>query len=218
MTRALPATFGELPKALCLRLQNAERVILIANNPAISPADLAGLNLKNNDVLVSFNTCAKAALLSGDWTNVLVHGFNEPDRYFFGLPCQPVVQQLIDRPGNKGFTLLMGCTGEMSAIPGVGLLWARFPLPVVQGYPQYRPDGKPFAGPSTGFSTMLVFDWLRREAGYPYQLLTVGFSNEAGKLWRGHAWEYERDWLQHAQITRVPLQRKFWWQRLFKRT
>lgn len=214
MNDVLPAAFGTLQDALVARLQAAPRVILLANNPAITARDVDALSIGADDVVVSFNTCVKAPLLGGPWTNVLVHGFNEPDRYFFGLPCLPEVQGLLEA---GGFTVLMGCTGEITPLPGVSLLWARFPLPVVADYPVLRPDGKPFAGPTTGFSTLLLFDWLRRERGFGFQLLTLGFSNEAGKLWRGHAWDYERQWLQGAEVTVVPLLPRPWWKRLLKR-
>jgi hypothetical protein len=214
MNNLLPPAFGSLPDALVARLHGAPRVILLANNPAVTARDMDALNIGASDIVVSFNTCVKAQLLVGPWTNVLVHGFNEPDRYFFGLPCRPEVQAMLDA---GGFTLLMGCTGEITPLPGVGRLWARFPLPVVADYPVTRPDGKPFAGPTTGFSTLLLFDWLRRERGFGYQLLTLGFSNEAGKLWRGHAWDYERQWLQGAEVTVVPLVPRPWWKRLLRR-
>lgn len=217
MIRELPAAFGTLPSELLLRLQQAQRVVLLANNPAVTASDMDALGLGPRDVVVSFNTCIHASLLSNRWTNVLVHGFNEPDRYFFGLPCRPEVQALLQTPPGHNFTLLMGCTGAITPLPQVGLLWARFPLPIIDNYPVHRPDGKPFAGPTTGFSTLLLFDWLRREGGYPYELLTLGFSNEAGKLWRGHAWSYEREWLEGAEVTVVPLLPKSWWQRLVAR-
>lgn len=217
MIKDLPAAFGTLPEALLLRLQEADRVVLLANNPAITADDVEAIALGPRDVVVTFNTCIKSTLLSNRWTNVLVHGFNEPDRYFFGLPCRPEVQAALHAPGSHNFTLLMGCTGDISPLPQVGLLWARFPLPIIDNYPVYRPDGKLFAGPTTGFSTLLLFDWLRREGGYPYQLLTLGFSNEAGKLWRGHAWSYEREWLQGAEVTVVPLLPQSWLKRLLAR-
>ena len=62
----------------------------------------------------------------------------------------------------------------------------------------------------------MLFDWLRGHAGYSYQLMTLGFSNEAGKLWGGHAWDYERDWLQKSDIIVVPLHPRRWWQKLFR--
>jgi hypothetical protein len=213
MNRVLPAVFGTLPDALYERLQAADRVILLANNPAITAADIEALAIGRQDVVVSFNTCMQWRLLSTAWTNVLVHGFNEPDKYFFGLPCSPQVQTMLDSSERGGFTLLMGCTGEITPMPGVGLIWANFPLPIITNYPVYRPSGKLFAGPTTGFSTLVLLDLLRREYAYNFQLLTLGFSNEAGDLWRGHAWDYERAWLHSAQVTAVALQPVSWWKR-----
>jgi hypothetical protein len=70
-------------------------------------------------------------------------------------------------------------------------------------------------GPTTGFNALVLFDWLRGHAGYRYQLVTLGFSNEAGKLWGGHAWDYERSWLLKADVVRVRPQRRSWWKALF---
>jgi hypothetical protein len=47
--------------------------------------------------------------------------------------------------------------------------------------------------------------------------MSLGFSNEAGKFWSGHAWEYERQWLLEADVTVVPLQHRRWWQGWFRR-
>lgn len=216
MTHVLPAAFGTLPDALYERLRVAPRVILLANNPAVTAADMAALDIGDDDVVVSFNTCIQWPLLSTRWTNVLVHGFNEPDKYFFGLPCSPPVQALLDASKGGGFTLLMGCTGQITPLPGVALLWRNFPLPIIANYPVYRPSGKLFAGPTTGFTTLVLFDVLRRECGYNFRLLTLGFSNEAGNLWRGHAWDYERAWLESAEVTVVALQPVPWWKRLLR--
>lgn len=99
----------------------------------------------------------------------------------------------------------------------VALYWERIPLPALWNYPVDRPGGKRYVGPSTGFNALVLFDWLRGHAGYTYQLMTLGFSNEAGKLWGGHAWAYERDWLEKSNVTVVPLQRRPWWQVLLRR-
>jgi hypothetical protein len=102
-------------------------------------------------------------------------------------------------------------------MPRVAMYWDRIPLPPLWNYPVDRPGGKRYVGPSTGFNTLVLFDWLRGEAGYGYQVLTLGFSNEAGKLWGGHAWDYERDWLRQANIVAIALQPQRWWQKLFRR-
>jgi hypothetical protein len=212
--QSVPDAFSPAFKAC---LQRAPRVVLVANNPAISAADFAGLNIGVDDVVVSFNTCVKAPLLDPRSVNVLVHGFNAPDAYFFGLPRSPQVQQLVEQAGERSFTVLVGVTGAMSPVPGVALLRERIPLSPLWNYPVDRPGGKRYVGPSTGFNALVLFDWLRGHAGYTYQLMTLGFSNEAGKLWGGHAWDYERDWLQQADVTVVALQSRPWWQRLLRR-
>ena len=205
-----------LPEPLRECLSNAARVVLVANNPAITAADFQALNIGVDDVVVSFNTCIKASLLNEQSVNVFVHGCNAPDAYFFGLPCGPNVQRLLDQPDARCFTMLVGSITPMSPMPGVAMYMDRIPLPPLLNYPVNRPGGKLYAGPSTGFSTLLLFDGLRRHAGYTYQLMTLGFSNEAGKLWGGHAWDYEREWLQTADVIVVPLQPRRWWQKLFR--
>lgn len=209
--------FGNFPASFLACLREAERVILVANNPAIAAEDVDALHLGPRDVLVSFNTCVQWPLLSTAWTNMFVHGFNEPDKYFFGLPPIPQVQALLKAPQGRSFSVLMGCTGAITPLPDVALFWAPIPLPIMAGYPITRPDGKPFAGPSTGFSTLVAFDWLRGEYGYGFELMTLGFSNEAGNLWRGHAWAYEREWLQGANVRVIALHTRPWWQRLLRR-
>ncbi|UZE18503.1 hypothetical protein LOY70_02590 [Pseudomonas sp. B21-054] len=208
---------GALPQALKDCLGRASRVVLVANNPAITAADFQALDIGSDDVVVTFNTCVKSALLSPQSVNVFVHGFNAPDAYFFGLPCNPEVQRLFELPGARCFTMLVGCTGEMSPVPGVALYRERIPLPPLWNYPVDRPGGKRYVGPSTGFNALVLFDWLRAHLGYTYEIMTLGFSNEAGKLWGGHAWDYERQWLLKADVTVVPLQRRRWWQGWFRR-
>ena len=207
-----------LPPALQACLREASRVVLVANNPAITQADFQALGIGVNDVVVSFNNCVKAALLNPDSVNVFVHGFNAPDAYFFGLPCGPEVQRLFKQTGARCCTVLVGNTAPLCPLPQVALYWERIPLPALWNYPVDRPGGKRYVGPSTGFNVMVLLDWLRGHQGYDYQLMTLGFSNEAGKFWSGHAWDYERNWLQHSDVIVVPLQPRSWWQKVFRRT
>ena len=133
------------------------------------------------------------------------------------MPGNADVQRLFDRAAQRCFTMLVGCAAPMCPLPRVAMYWDRIPLPPLWNYPIDRPGGKRYVGPSTGFNTLVLFDWLRGHVGYTYQLMTLGFSNEAGKLWGGHAWDYERDWLQKSDVIVVPLQPRRWWQKLFKR-
>lgn len=207
--------FGALPAALRQCLANASRVILIANNPAITQADFDALGVGADDVVVSFNLCTKAALLKPESVNLFVHGFNAPDRYFFGLPATDEVQRFAAQPGSRCFTLLVGCAVPLCPLPDVALYWDRIPLPALAGhYPVNRPNGKRFVGPSTGFNVLVLLDWLRAHSGYRYRLMTLGFSNEAGKLWGGHAWDYERDWLLGADVEVIALKPRSWWRKL----
>jgi hypothetical protein len=209
---------GALPAELRQCLANAARVILIANNPAISAADVDALKIGADDVVVSFNLCTKAALLKRESVNLFVHGFNAPDRYFFGLPASTDVTRLAAQPGSRCFTLLVGCAVPLCPLPQVALYYDRIPLPsLADEYPVHRPNGKRFVGPSTGFNVLVLLDWLRAHAGYPYRLLTLGFSNEAGKLWGGHAWDYERNWLLGADVEVIALRPRSWWRKVLFR-
>jgi hypothetical protein len=202
-----------LTPELKARLKDASRVVLVANNPAIRAIDLAALNLGSRDVVISFNTCIKADLLSPQCTHVLVHGFNGTDRFFFGLPLAPRLLERYQTAPSRFFTVLVGCVGPMSPVPGVSLFRERIPLPPLWDYPVDRPGGKRYVGPSTGFNALVLFDALRAQPHYRYSMITVGFSNEAGKLWGGHAWDYERAWLLAADILRVQLPSpRRWWQ------
>jgi hypothetical protein len=209
--------FNALPTALRQCLANAARVILIANNPAISAEDFDALEVGADDVVFSFNLCTKAALLTPESVNVFVHGFNAPDCYFFGLPYAADVQQLLDNVRSRCFTMLVGCAQPLCPLPDVALYWDRIPLPALTEYPIDRPNGKRYVGPTTGFNVLVLLDWLRVRGGYHYRLLTLGFSNEAGKLWGGHAWDYERNWLLGADVEVVNLRPRPWWRRLFRR-
>jgi hypothetical protein len=196
---------GALPPGLAKCLADASRVILVANNPAISQADIDALHIGADDVVVSFNTCSKYDLLKASSVNVFVHGFNAPDHYFFGLPHRAEVHRWLAQPGARSFTILVGCAAPMCAVPGVMLLRDRIPLPPLWNYPVDRPGGKRYVGPSTGFNAMVLFEALRTQLGYGYQVMALGFSTGGGKLWGGHAWEYEREWLAHSAVTAVPL-------------
>lgn len=209
--------FGALAATLVNCLRGAKRVVLVANNPAIEAADFDALEVAPGDVVVSFNACIKWQLLSNRWTNVFVHGYNAPDHYFFGLPYSPELQSLWQDPSAQCFSMLVGVAAPMSALPDVSLLRERMPLPTLWHYPRAHANGKRFVGPTTGFNALVLFDWLRREHGLNYKLLTLGYSNEAGKLWSGHAWEYERAWLASADVEAVPLRKRPWWQRVLKR-
>ena len=182
--------FNALPDGLKTCLQRAPRVVLVANNPAITHEDFQALNVGVDDIVVSFNKCLKCDLISPASVNVFVHGFNAPDCYFFGLPYQPELQKLFEQPDVRYFTILVGCSEAVSPLPNVALYWDRIPLPALANYPVDRPDGKRYVGPTTGFNALVLFDWLRGYAGYGYQLVTLGFSDEAGKFWRGHASDY----------------------------
>lgn len=209
---------GAFDEGLLACLRGAERVVLVANNPAIGQADVESLDLGPRDVVVTFNTCLKWPLLSSLCANIFIHGYNAPDQYFFGLPYRPEVQALWRAPKARCFTMLMGVAHAMSAVKGVTLLRERIPLPVLWDYPSAQANGKRFVGPSTGFNALVLFEWLRREQGMSFRLLTLGYSNEAGKLWSGHAWEYERAWLADADVEKIAIKRQQgWWQRFLKR-
>jgi len=207
--------FNNLPSDLKCCLEQAERVILLANNPAITQEDVQALNIGPNDVVVSFNLCIHSGLLHRESVNVFVHGFNAPDCYFFGLPYKYDVQQLFTDPQAQCFTVLVGCALPLCPMPGVAAYWDRIPLPALWHYPVDRPGGKRYVGPSTGFNVLVLLDGLRGHAGYGYRMLTLGFSNESGKLRGGHAWEYERRWLLAADVESVPLKPRSWWRKLF---
>lgn len=206
-----------LPQELKECLRKAARVLLVANNPAITRDDFQALGIGVDDVVVSFNNCVLAPLLSPQSVNLFVHGFNAPDAYFFGLPYGPEVQRIFAQADARCFTMLVGCTAAMCPLPQVALYRERIPLPALWNYPVDRPGGKRYVGPSTGFNALVLFDWLRGHGDCNYQLLTLGFSNEAGKRWGGHAWDYERDWLQKSDVIVIPLRRRSWWQKLFRR-
>lgn len=205
-----------LSTGLKAALRRARRVILVANNPAIGTDDFKKLAMSADDVVVSFNTCIMSDFLSPEYTNVFVHGYHGQEFHFFGLPCAPAVTQLFEQAKRGCYTILVGVVNPLSALPNVTIFHDRIPLPALQkDYPTLRKSGKPLAGPSTGFNAMVVLEHLRKLDGYQYELLALGFSNEAGTLWKGHAWEYERAWLRHSGVECIvvskPPKRWFGW-------
>lgn len=196
-----------LPTNLREHLGRTRRLILVANNPAIGGVDIGALDLGAEDVVVGFNLHLKAALLPVEPIHVLVHGYNKSDAHFFGLPLQGGVAKLFAAQPSRRFSILLAGYDPICPIPGVGFYQGRLPLEVLQDYPRVGPVGRTIVGPTTGFTTMVLFDWLRRECGYGYDLYALGFSNEAGKLWSGHAWDYEREWLQRSEVRQISLAR-----------
>lgn len=189
------------PDDLRALLADAQRVVLVANNPAIGKRDMVGLQLGARDVVVYFNNCIPYRLIDPRVVNVFFHGFNVEDRYFFGLPYRPEIAALFQGRRGRCFTVLMGVDEELCPLPDVGYFTGRLPLSALANYPRLDKEGRRGVVPSTGFRVMALFDWLRSHGGFSCELLCLGFSNEAGKLWGGHAWDYERRWVADADVT-----------------
>ena len=118
------SVLGALPEPLQACLSRAARVVLIANNPAITVADFQALNIGVDDVVVSFNTCIKAPLLDSRSVNV---SCRQTRRTRIFVPALGRRQRLL-LSGERFFTMLVAvphrfvaarvaCTGSHSAAP-----------------------------------------------------------------------------------------------------
>lgn len=193
------------PAELQILLREARRVVLVANNPAIARGDMSRLGLGANDIVVYFNGCVPYSLIDPKVINVFFHGFNVEDRYFFGLPYRREIVELFRCAPGRCFTVLMGVDEALCPLRGVGYFSGALPLPALIDYPLLDKSGSRRVVPSTGFRVVALFDWLRTHGGFSFELMCLGFSDEAGKFWGGHAWEYERRWLSDAGVTRLSV-------------
>lgn len=193
-----------LAPQLLARILASRRVILLANNPAITQAHLHALAIDGADLLVSFNKCRHLALLRRRLHNLFIHRHNYRKGGYFGFPYRGRLR-LFTCCNPRLHSLLLGGEAERSAAGprGVSFLPLRQPFPALQGYPYERLPSR--GGPSTGFYALAFFEHLKQLRGADYETVLVGFSEEGGSFWDGHAWDFERQWIRCAEVTLIRL-------------
>jgi hypothetical protein len=196
--------------------RQVRRVVLVANNPDLPAEMLRDLGNGADDLLVQFNNARhEEVLLDQPCRHMRFHRIHRRlDGWAFHYafpPSTATVRAALAAPERHMFVL----SGEppLLAHCGVAVADLFFPARLAPclslfaertdygDLPQYpRPEGVPFADPSTGFWVVAALLDLRRRLrahGLPtFELVLAGFRPAvSGHFWEGHAWDYERDWL-----------------------
>lgn len=192
-------------------LRGRRSVTLLANNPALTPRDLAAVPCAERDAVVHFNRAPfLPRFLSGRHLNVLVLRQHFDTGRFHGWPTEARTLDAM-RAAPERFHLLL-CLNDprRGALPDPGAVpRSRFAVddPAVRdGYPLV-PDIA-FAAPSTGFAVLMLLRahglpggetgrWhralVRLGLARPRGLLLCGFfDTPEGRFWPGHSWAHER--------------------------
>jgi hypothetical protein len=150
-------------------------------------ADFQALNIGADDIVVSFNNCIPAPLLSRKASMCSFMG------------------SMHQTPTFSAFLMGLGCSGfSNSRVSVVSRCWwgvLRRSVPCREwpsngsgfhcrrcGTTRWTDREKTLCRPSTGFNALVLFDWLRGHAGYTYQLMTLGFpmkQENSGAVMRG---------------------------------
>ena len=201
-----------LPGALLHKLETKiTRVILVANNPNIAPANLAELDISSSDLVVQFNTMTHFEQLSAlPCQHLTVFRFGVAPQKHHGLPLAAPRRARMQALESRQFTLFTDAfpANDQPFPPAQAetlttnideLIDAPYPTPDIAHYPQS-------AGPSTGFWTLALFHHLRQKNratraannNGAFEINLLGFSTESsskGIFWEGHAWDFERRWI-----------------------
>lgn len=184
--------------ALIEKIAASGRVILLANNPLLTPALIDSLNIQDSDIVVSFNKCRNLPSLRRRHVNVFIHRHNYRKGGYFGYPYKGMLR-LFSWFNPRLYSVMLG--GDESTLPRAGdfsFLPLRQAFPALEAYPY---EGLPTrGGPSTGFYALAFFDYLKQLKGASFDIVLVGFSDEGGTFWDGHAWEFEREWIKTSAV------------------
>ena len=201
-----------LPGALLHKLETKiTRVILVANNPNLAPANLEELEISSRDLVVQFNTMAHFDQLSTmPCQHLTVFRFGVAPQRHHGLPLAPPRRAAMRALESRQFTLFTDAfpandqlfpqaQAETLTTNVDDLIDAPYPTPAIAHYPHS-------AGPSTGFWTLALFHYLQQKtrakraanSNGAFDISLLGFSTEpssSGIFWEGHAWDFERRWI-----------------------
>lgn len=221
--RGVRLPFSGLPAGIAQQLGHSiQRVVLIANNPAIT-RDLITPLIQPSDLLVFFNTTPHLPLFAH---------FSNPRLFFFrsifnngqhwGIPPQTHQFPELAHLAQQGALSVMYSNYAPNATRFPAPLRAIFSNPATaclvpenpvhcQDYP-YK-AGEPFFGPSSGFILYRIFLFFKfsLRMSHPLQktfsMVLLGFNNSPGsQLWDCHDWDFERaDMKKHeAHLQRIP--------------
>lgn len=176
----------------------SKRIILLANNPLLTQAHIDALVIDCSDTVVSFNKCRNFAALRRQHLNVFIHRHNYRKGGYFGYPYKSMMRFFSWFNSNFYSVLLGGDAPTVSSTKACSFLPLRQAFPALEAYPY---EGLPSrGGPSTGFYALAFFDYLKQVKGGDFQILLVGFSDEGGSFWDGHAWDFEREWIKQSGV------------------
>lgn len=204
MLSAAQQSLERLSPELLARIEASRRVILLANNPMISQEHIDALAISPDDLVVSFNKCRNLALLRRQWHNLFIHRHNYRKGGYFGFPYKGWLR-FFPWFNTRFHSVLLG--GEAESLPAAHRSASFLPLrqsfPALEGYPYERLPTR--GGPSTGFYAVAFFDYVKRLKQTDYEIVLVGFSDEGGSFWDGHAWDFEREWTRSSGVTVIKL-------------
>lgn len=204
MLAAAHPSLERISPELLARIVASRRVILLANNPAITRDHVDALALGPEDLVVSFNKCRNRTLLRRKLHNVFIHRHNYRKSGYFGFPYKGWLR-LFPWFNARFHSVLLG--GEVETLPAshrkASFLPLKQPFPALEGYPYERLPSR--GGPSTGFYALAFFDYVKRLKQADYEIILVGFSDEGGSFWDGHAWDFEREWTRESGVTVIKL-------------
>jgi len=190
-----PAALGALERLVA---PPPDRVVLLANNPLLTPA-LPALRLSERTLLVQFNaTPFDAALAARPGRRLYVMTHHRGRFFGFDAAGQPTLPLLARGEPPPAFLFCGRDLGHLTPFlavlpPGVACLQIPDKRWLLPRYPRGR-------SPSTGFlaaALLVALNQRRRVAGLPVAPLElVGFTGYRGGALALHDWWYEQRWLR----------------------
>jgi hypothetical protein len=209
--RAFVITANGLPTNIKDRLGiTTKRVILVANNGERPPPTSLIASLSYNDLVVQYNACRHYEYFKRSNCSKLFvfreygctgfnFGFSRKVRMFADLNKNIDDQALSILFINNIPDLTRHPRGLEKILKNADACsLVETSEPMFETYP--TPQGYKFAGPSTGFATLIHFlqarERLRRKEASDFEIVLCGFSTTSeGESWEGHNWAYERKFI-----------------------
>jgi len=195
---------AEVARLLAWLERDFGRVILLANNPALEPAQVAALAPGSDDLLVQFNRLSFFELFRAHACHKL-HVFTRRQETHFGFDAtgRPALPLLEEAAASRALLFtsldLVYLQPFIAALPaGNEAFHLAGKRAIAPWYPRLGPD-RPQMTPSTGFAALLLIlaarEARRRAGGRVSRVQLVGFTGFARRAWRGHDWWLEQRWL-----------------------
>lgn len=187
------------------------RVILIANNKAITSISPIVDSITPSDLIVQYNGCQyyeafkrsecwKLFVFRADGHTDVNFGFSKKITRFSHLregesTCNRIAVLFIDNVPNtnkapRGLENILKESRACSFVDTSAKIFESYPTP----------RGIDFAGPSTGFVTLLLFlqarEDLQRAGAREFEIVLCRFGDACdGEFWDGHNWAHERKFI-----------------------